>query len=253
MELGIRSPGGVAKQHGSDSSPHGQPAPPNKQVSGEQLVKNAQKKAKSMLPSDTKPHTPARDSHLAPQAIAMETTPVSMETDILKVPIKEEGSDQQFTDGEAGPRQDPPTPEQLGAVSEFCVEALGRSVLSLTDLRNQLLLKQTALARESPLHVLSQQGVSDHLLGEGLRHCGAVEVGQPWNKSLFSLTHGDPVKIKSARHRYYHHRVCLFQCREAILNLFRSERSMRKKQLLDELTRRGLTDDIKIVSSILKV
>ena len=28
---------------------------------------------------------------------------------------------------------------------------------------------------------------------------------------------------------------------------------MRKKQLLDELTRRGLTDDIKVVSSILKV
>ena len=253
MELGIRSPGGVAKQHGSDSSPHGQQAPPNKQVSGEQLVKKKKKKAKSMLSSETKPHTPVRDSHLAPQTIAMETTPASMETDILKAPIKEEGSDQQFTDGEAGPRQDPPTPEQLGAVSEFCVEALGRSVLSLTDLRNQLLLKQTALAQESPRHVLSQQGVSDHLLGEGLRHCGAVEVGQPWNKSLFSLTHGDPVKIKSAHHRYYLHRVCLFQCREAILNLFRSERSMRKKQLLDELTRRGLTDDIKVVSSILKV
>ena len=197
MELGIRSPGGVAKQHGSDPSPHGQPAPPIKQISGEQLVKNAQKKVKSMLSSETKPHpphTPARDSHLAPQAIAMETTPASMETDILKAPIKEEGSDQQFTHDKAGPLQDSPSPQQLAAVSEFCVEALGRSVLSLTDLRNRLLLKQTTLAGESPLHVLSQQGVSDHLLGEGLRHCGAVEVGQPWNKSLFALTHGDPVR-----------------------------------------------------------
>ena len=48
------------------------------------------------------------------------------------------------------------------------------------------------------------------------------------------------------------HAFC-FQCREATLNLFRSERSLKKKQLLDELTKRGLTDDIKVVTAILKV
>jgi hypothetical protein len=200
----------------------------------------------------------------------METTLASMETDMLKTPIKVEECDQQVTQDKAALRQDSPSPEQLAAVAEFCVEALGRSVLSLTDLRNRLLLKQTSLAGESPLHVLSQQGVSDHLLGEGLRHCGAVEVGQPWNKSLFALTLGDPVReilqiqsettvlydiviphIKNGR-IIFQFVVCV-QCREATLNLFRSERSMKKKQLLDELTKRGLTDDIKVVSSILKV
>ena len=187
MELGIRSPGGGAKQHGGDPSPHThsqQATGPLKMVSGEQLVRNAQKRARSMSGSEIKPHpppTPVRDSqHLAPQAIAMET-------DILQKQVKQEGMDKPVS------RQESPTPEHLEAVSEFCVEALGRSVLSLTDLRNRLLLKQTTLAGESPLHLLCQQGVSDHLLGEGLRHCGAVEVGQPWNKSLFALTHGDPV------------------------------------------------------------
>ena len=44
-----------------------------------------------------------------------------------------------------------------------------------------------------------------------------------------------------------------FQCREATLKLFRSERSLKKKQVLDELTKRGLTDDVKVVTAILKV
>ena len=195
MELGIRSPGGVAK-HGSDPSPHSQSAGPVKLVSGEQLVKNAQKKAKSMLASETKPLpplTPARDSNLAPQAITMETILASMETDMLQRQVKQEQLVQQVRQEKPVINQESPSPEQLAAVADFCAEALGRGVLSLTDLRNRLLLKQTTLAGESPLHVLSQQGVSDHLLGEGLRLCGAVEVGQPWNKSLFALTHGDPV------------------------------------------------------------
>ena len=197
MELGIRSPGGGAKQHGGDPSPHGQPAGPVKLVSGEQLVKNAQKKARSMSASETKPHpppTPVRDSHLAPQAITMETNIAPMGTDMLQRQVKEEGQAQQVTQEKTVLTQESPSPEHLAAVAEFCVEALGRSVLSLTDLRDRLLLKQTTLAGESPLHVLCQQGVSDHLLGEGLRLCGAVEVGQPWNKSLFALTHGDPVR-----------------------------------------------------------
>ena len=198
MELGIRSPGGGAKQHGGDPSPHGQPAGPVKLISGEQLVKNAQKRARSMSASETKSHpppTPARDSHLAPQAITMETNLTPMETDMLQRQVKEEEPAQQVTQ-EKPVLQELPSPEHLAAVAEFCVEALGRSVLSLTDLRDRLLLKQTTLAGESPLHVLCQQGVSDHLLGEGLRLCGAVEVGQPWNKSLFALTHGDPVSKK---------------------------------------------------------
>lgn len=185
-ELGIRSPGGVAK-HGGDPSPHAQAAGPVKTVAGEQLVKNAQKKARSMLTVDTKPHpqTPARDNQLMPQSITMETRMESMEEDTrpkLERPVQPVS-------------QESPSSEHLAVVAEFCRAALGRGVLSLTDLRNRLLLKQTSLTEGSPLHVLSQQGVSDHLLGEGLRWCGAVEVGQPWNKSLFALTHGDPVRI----------------------------------------------------------
>ena len=205
MELGIRSPGGGAKQHSGDPSPHNQPAGPVKLVSGEQLVKNAQKRARSMSASETKPHpppTPARDSHLAPQAITMETMLASMETDMLQIQIKQEGPGQQGT-LDKPVLQDSSSPEHLAAVADFCVEALGRSVLSLSDLRNRLLLKQTSLAGESPLHVLCQQGVSDHLLGEGLRLCGAVEVGQPWNKSLFALTHGDPVRASYYKKELY--------------------------------------------------
>lgn len=35
--------------------------------------------------------------------------------------------------------------------------------------------------------------------------------------------------------------------------LFQSHKSLKKKQLLDELSGRGLTDDVKLVSAILKV
>ena len=188
IELGIRSPGGGATAK-HDPSPHSQTAaPPVKMVSGEQLVKNAQKKARSMSEGETKPHppTPARDSHLTPQSITMEKAAVPMETDVIPR-IKQEQP----------VKQEPPSSEQLAAVAEFCTESLGKGVLSMADLRNRLLLKQTSLAGESPLHVLSQQGVSDHVLGEGLRLSGAVEIGQPWNKSLFALPHSDPVSTIS--------------------------------------------------------
>ena len=47
--------------------------------------------------------------------------------------------------------------------------------------------------------------------------------------------------------------VIILQCREATLILFQSHKSLKKKQLLDELSGRGLTNDIKQVSAILKV
>ena len=43
------------------------------------------------------------------------------------------------------------------------------------------------------------------------------------------------------------------QCREAILTLFQTHKSLKKKQLMEELSGRGLTSDIKNVSALLKV
>ena len=197
VELGIRSPGGAAAKHSGPSPSASGTSPTMKVVSGEQLIKNAQKRARSMSASESasvpsadlasvkmklEPLTPSRQSLPTPHSIAMETVAAPMETDVISrsKPAKLE---QQV-------KQEPPTSEQLSAVVEFCSEALGRGVLSLHDLRNRLLLKQTSLAGESPLHVLSQQGVSDKLLEEGLRLCGALEVGQPCDRRLFALAHG---------------------------------------------------------------
>ena len=163
-------------------------SPSLKVTSGEQLVKNARKKVKSMGAgemADVKKklgqQTPSRDNHLVPQSIAMETdTPPKKQSIKLEQPVK----------------QEPPSPEQLEAVVHFCSEALGRGVLSLADLRNRLLLKQMSLSvegAESQVNLLSQQSVSDRVLEEALSHCGAIEVGQPCNKRLFALSHGDAV------------------------------------------------------------
>lgn len=186
-QLGIRSPGGGVAKH-SDPTPPSAPSASLKMIPGEQLVRNAQKKAKTMtavemaaaLQLNAEQLTPSRNNHLSPHSITMETgtpSPLPVQSINLEQLVK----------------QEPPSDEQLKAVVDFCSEALGRGVLSLLDLRNRLLLKQTTLASESPLHVLSQQSVSDKLLEEGLARCGAMEVGQPCDKRLFALTHGDPV------------------------------------------------------------
>lgn len=202
MELGVRSPGGAAASKHADPSPCG-PSPSSssvKVVSGEQLVKNAQKKAKVLAGGETmaevkkdsvatitnSTRTPSRGNHMTPHSIAMETGNAPMEMDMSAPPTRLVRSEPQI-------KQEPTSSEQLEAVVEFCSEALGRGVLSLLDLRNRLLLKQTSLAGETQGHVLSQQSVSDRLLEEGLGRCGAIEVGQPCNKRLFAFTHGDPV------------------------------------------------------------
>ena len=177
----------------SDPTPTSAPSASLKVIPGEQLVRNAHKRAKSMTAVEmaaamqlkAEQLTPSRNNHLSPHSIAMDTTAGAMETDMSSsLPVQ---SMEQLV------KQEPPSDEQLDAVVEFCSEALGRGVLSLLDLRNRLLLKQTTLASESPLHVLSQQSVSDKLLEEGLTRCRAVEVGQACGKRLFALTHGDPV------------------------------------------------------------
>ena len=173
---------------------HSDPAPPSaslKVIAGEQLVRNAQKKAKSTTAVEmllkAEQLTPSRNNPLSPHSIAMVTTTSAMETETSSsLPVQPINVEQLV-------KQEPPSDEQLDAVVEFCSEALGRGVLSLLDLRNRLLLKQTTLASECPLHVLSQQSVSDKLLEEGLARCGAMEVGQASGKRLFALAHGDPV------------------------------------------------------------
>lgn len=181
-------------KHGDPTPPSG-PSPSLAVVSGEQLVRNAQKKAKSMTAvemaaamQEKAGHlTPSRNSHVTPHSITMETTTAPMETDMPLPSQIQSIKTKQLV------KQEPPSEEQMDAIVEFCSEALGRGVLSLIDLRNRLLLRQTTLASESPLHVLSQQTVSDRLLEEGLVRCGAVEVGKPCNKKLFALSHDDPV------------------------------------------------------------
>ena len=153
MELGIRLPGGGVAKHG-DPALSGQ----LRFMSGEQLIKNAQKMS---------------------QAIAMETAAALKGTD----------APQQVKPDELVK----PDPELLEALVDFCSKAVGWGVLSLREVRNRLLLKQATLARKSRTHVLTQHGVSDKLLEEGLSRCGAIEVGQPCNKRLFALSHGDPV------------------------------------------------------------
>lgn len=196
-QLGIRSPGGGLAKH-SDPTPPSAPSASLNVIPGEQLVRNAHKKAKSMTEVEMTASmklklehlTPSRNinNHLSPLSIAMETATSAMETDISSsLPV------QSINNMEKLVKQEPPSGEQLDAVVEFCSEALGRGVLSLLDLRNRLLLKQTTLASESPSHVLSQQSVSDKLLEEGLSRCRAMEVGQACGKRLFALTHGDPV------------------------------------------------------------
>ena len=192
MELGIRSPGGGAAAKHTDPSPSG-PSPSLKIVSGEQLVKNAQKKVRSLtggeLAAMNVKMTPSRDSQLSPHSIAMDTASAAMET-VEPTPRNTTVKTEQLV------KQEFPASEQLDAVVQFCSESLGRGVLSMLDLRNRLLLKQTTLSGEPNEHVLSQQGVSDRLLEEGLMRCGALEVGQPCNKRLFGLAHGDPVSCE---------------------------------------------------------
>ena len=76
------------------------------------------------------------------------------------------------------------------ALVVFCQEALGRGIVGFSELRDKLLLKQTSVAQGHPLR---EYGVSDEQLESGLRLCGAVEVGQPFKKRLFALTHNDRV------------------------------------------------------------
>lgn len=82
--------------------------------------------------------------------------------------------------------------ELEAALVDFCAEALGRGVLSLREVQDQLLLKQTSI---SPGHALWEQGVSAAQLESALRLCGAVEVGQPLEMRLFALTHGEKVSM----------------------------------------------------------
>ena len=153
MELGIRLPGGGVAKHGDPTLPV-----QLKFMSGNQLIKNAQKMS---------------------QALAADTAATLMGTDAPQQAQPEEPVK--------------PDPELLEAVEDFCSKAVGWGVLSLREVRNRLLLKQATLARKARTHVLTQHGVSDKLLEEGLTRCGAIEVGQPCNKRLFALSHGDPV------------------------------------------------------------
>ena len=237
----------------ADPSPSGSSPASLKVVSGEQLVKNAKRKAKSMSAGDvadvkTQPNqlTPSRENHLMPQSIAMETDTPPIQSIKTEELVK----------------QEPPSPEQLEAVVSFCSEALGRGVLSLPDLRNRLLLKKTSLSVESQVNLLSQQGVSDRVLEEALSLCGAMAVGQPCNKKLYALSHGDPVSQEMRKLMIQVvdiNVVCLkfvvspTQCREAMLTLFQSNKSLKKKQLVEELNSRGLPSDVKTVTATLKV
>ncbi len=78
----------------------------------------------------------------------------------------------------------------LSAVTEFCREALGHSVLGLPELKDKLLMKQSALGVTHPLCV---GGVSDGVLVEGVKGCGAVELIGGGGKHLYALTHGQKV------------------------------------------------------------
>lgn len=120
--------------------------------------------------------------------------------------------------------------ELEGALVAFCREALGRGVLSLSGLQNKLLLKQTSVMAGHPL---GEQGVSDSQLEEGLRLCGAVEVGQPLGIRFFALTHED-------------------QCRGTILEMYQKHKSLKKKQLIDELIARRINIPEKTLVKTLK-
>lgn len=87
-------------------------------------------------------------------------------------------------------KRESPSAELEAALVEFCTEALDRGVLSLREIQDQLLVKQTSVFSSHPLW---EHGISEAQLESALRVCGAVEVGKPLGKRLFALTHGDQV------------------------------------------------------------
>ncbi len=83
--------------------------------------------------------------------------------------------------------------ELLTAVTEFCREALGRSVLGLTELKDKLLLKQSSLGGTHPL---CGGGVGDIVLVEAVRTCGGLELmSGGGGRTLYALTHGEKVLL----------------------------------------------------------
>ena len=106
------------------------------------------------------------------------------------VKIKQERADTPVNQPDIVVKHEKPSTELEAALVEFCEEALGRGVLSLAEIRDKLLLKQTLSSQGHPLR---EQGVSDSQLESGLRLCGAVEVGQPVGRRLFALVHGNQV------------------------------------------------------------
>ena len=105
---------------------------------------------------------------------AMSNYPSINQSVQLDVPIKEEEPDS----------------ELLDAIIELCQDTIGRRVVSFNEIKDKLLLKQASLEEGHPLR---EQGVPDSLLDRGLRLCGAVEVGQPWDRRLFALPLDDEV------------------------------------------------------------
>lgn len=225
MELGIKSPA----RHDSTSGG-------SKVVSGEQLVKSAQKKVKSLSNSDQKEDsheskmkrprlssaqlTPSRRATgISPQAISMDTSaPVPMDTGSEVVITSSE--DECFSP--SGPLKSPLSPRLSALINQAAGEhvfqydaqikqeppssELSKSLVQFCTeaLGNSVLglqeLRDKLLLKQASVeenHPLRLHGVPDSQLEEALSTSGAMEVGQPCNKRLFALPNGNKVCVNS--------------------------------------------------------
>jgi len=142
----------------------------------------------------------------------------------------------------------PPGPEEadlVGILEDLVKECIGRGVASLPELNDKLLLKQSSVGGDNPL---GMGGVSHALLRQAIERCGAVEI-VIGRQTLFAFTHGDKVGC--------HVSMVIFilqpQVREIILELFKTQKSVRKKQVMDAARTAGVEIAEKAVTSTLKV
>ncbi len=170
-------------------------------------------------PRSTTPTRHASDSSLRPQAIAMPTDTVPMDTAAftssedecmsprlqLPAPFPPPSSHSATTSLSQDPpvktiqsvqslsvpiKQEKPSSELMDAVAEICRETVGRGVVGISEIKDRLLLKQMSVEEGHPLR---EHGIPESLLESGLRLCGAMEVGMACGRKLFALPHDDKV------------------------------------------------------------
>lgn len=81
----------------------------------------------------------------------------------------------------------------MGFLMNLCQEAVGRGVVGMKEVKDQLLMRQLEAGPGST--AVPQEGVSEVLLERALELCGAVEVGRPAGKKLFARPLDNSVRI----------------------------------------------------------